>query len=127
MVTLTETGANTGVFESQNDNDSSNIVVTGDVNDDFTIAYADDDVQVFIEDFDSTLELIADGTWDSGETATVRLTDENLNLNTLIDDDLTKDSANLPVMRFGTPMTLRTLMLNLRYLTTRHLLMAKHS
>ena len=108
-VTLTETGANTGVFESQNDDDSSNIVVTGDVNDDFTIAYADDDVQVFIEDFDSTLELIADGTWDSGETATVRLTNENLNLNTLKDDDLTKDSPNLPVVRFGTPMTLREL------------------
>ena len=113
-VTLIETGANTGVFESQNEandslnivGDSSNIVVTGDVNDDFTIAYADDDVQVFIEDFDSTLELIADGTWDSGETATVRLTNENLNLNTLIDDDLTIDSPNLPVMRFGTPMTL---------------------
>ena len=98
FVTLTETGANTGVFESQNDDDSSNIVVTGDENDDFTIAYADSDVQVFIEDFDSTLELIADGTWDSGETATVRLTNENLNLNTLTDDDLTKDSDNLPVL-----------------------------
>ena len=108
FVTLTETGANTGVFESQNDDDSSNIVVTGDENDDFTIAYADDDVQVFIEEFDSTLELIADGTWDSGETATVRLTNENLNLNTLLDDDLTKDSPNLPVMRFGTPMTLKS-------------------
>ena len=33
QVTLTETGANTGVFESQNDDDSSNIVVTGDEND----------------------------------------------------------------------------------------------
>ncbi len=108
LVTLTETGANTGVFESQNADDSSNIDVTGVENDDFTIAYADDDVQVFIEEFDSTLELIADGTWDSGETATVRLTDENLNLNTLLDDHLTKDSDNLPVMRFGTPMTLRS-------------------
>ena len=107
MVTLTETGSNTGVFESQNGDDRSNIVVTGVENDDFTIAYADDDVQVFIEEFDSTLELIADGTWDSGETATVRLTNENLNLNTLLDDHLTKDSDNLPVMRFGTPMTLR--------------------
>ena len=107
-VTLTETGSNTGVFESQNADDSSNIVATGEENDDFTIAYADDDVQVFIEVFDSTLELIADGTWDSGETATVRLTDENLNLNTLLDDDLTKDSDNLPVMTFGDPMTLRS-------------------
>ena len=53
-VTLTETGANTGVFESQNDDDSSNIEVTGVENDDFTIAYADSDVQVFIESFDTT-------------------------------------------------------------------------
>ena len=102
-------------------------MVTGDVNDDFTIAYADDDVQVFIEDFDSTLELIADGTWDSGETATVRLTNENLNLNTLKDDDLTKDSDNLPVMRFGTPMTLRDFGVVPTILTTRYLLMTKHS
>ena len=36
----------------------------GSENDDFTIDYADADVQVFIESFDSTLELIADGTWD---------------------------------------------------------------
>ena len=96
QVTLTETGSNTGVFESQNDDDSSNIEVTGDENDDFTIAYADSDVQVFIEDFDSTLEVIADGTWDSGETATVRLTNENLNLNTLTDQNMEIGDDDLP-------------------------------
>ena len=74
-----ETGANTGVFESQNGDDGSNISPNGNENDDFTIEYADSDVQVFIEDFDSTLEVIADGTWDSGESLTVRLTNENLN------------------------------------------------
>ena len=88
LVTLTETGSNTGVFESQNDDDSSNIEVVGDENDDFTIAYADGDVQVFIESFDSTLEAIADGTWNSGDTITVRLTDENLNTNTLTEQDM---------------------------------------
>ena len=36
-----ETGANTGVFESQHD-DESNIVANGEENDDFTIAYADE-------------------------------------------------------------------------------------
>ena len=46
------------------------------------------DVQVFIEDFDSTLEVIADGTWNSGESLTVRLTNENLNTNTLTDQDM---------------------------------------
>ena len=107
-VTLTETGANTGVFESQNDDDSSNIVVTGDENDDFTIEYADSDVQVFIEDFDSTLELIADGTWNSGEAATVRLSNENLNTNTLTDQDMELGDDNLPILMFGDPITLAT-------------------
>ena len=54
----------------------------------FTIDYADDSVQVFIEDFDSTLETIADGTWNSGDTITVRLTNENLNTNTLTDQNM---------------------------------------
>ena len=107
-VTLTETGANTGVFESQNGDDLSGITVTGDENDDFTIAYADGDVQVFIESFDSTLVVIADGTWDSGETATVRLSNENLNLNTLIGDDFAIGDDDLPVLIQGDPITLAT-------------------
>ena len=72
-------------------------MATGDENDDFTIAYADSDVQVFIEDFDSTLEVIADGTWDSGESLTVRLTNENLNTNPItlhtVDIERTGDAA----------------------------------
>ena len=108
LVILRETGSNTGVFESQDKDDSSNIAVTGDENDDFTIAYADDDVQVFIEDFDSTLEVIADGTWDSGESLTVRLTNENLNTNTLTDQDMAIGDDNLPILMFGAPITLAT-------------------
>ena len=108
LVTLTETGSNTGVFESQNDDDSSNIEVVGDENDDFTIAYADGDVQVFIESFDSTLEAIADGTWNSGDTITVRLTDQNLNTNTLTEQDMGIGDDNLPILMFGDPITLAT-------------------
>ena len=107
-ITLTETGSNTGVFESQNSDDGSNIVVTGDENDDFTIAYADGDVQVFIEDFDSTLETISDGTWNSGGSITVRLTDENLNTNTLTDQDMELGDDALPILMFGDPITLAT-------------------
>ena len=107
IVRFEETGANTGVFESQN-NDESNIVATGDENDDFTIAYADSDVQVFIEDFDSTLEVIAAGTWDSGESLTVRLTNENLNTNTLTEQDMAIGDDNLPILMFGEPITLAT-------------------
>ena len=83
-------------------------MATGDENDDFTIAYADDSVQVFIEDFDSTLEVIADGTWNSGDTITVRLTDENLNTNTLTDQDMEIGDDNLPVLIQGEPITLAT-------------------
>ena len=107
IVRFEETGANTGVFESQHD-DESNIKATGGENDDFTIAYADSDVQVFIEDFDSTLELIADGTWNSGETATVRLSDENLDFNTLDDENMEIDDE-LPVLILGEPITLRNI------------------
>ena len=107
LVVLRETGSNTGVFESQL-NDNSDIKVNGDENDDFTIEYADDSVQVFIEDFDSTLELIADGTWDSGETVTVRLSDENLDFNTL-DDENMEIGDELPVLILGEPITLRNL------------------
>ena len=92
---------------SQND-DESNIVATGDENDDFTIEYADSDVQVFIEDFDSTLEVIAAGTWDSGESLTVRLTNENLNTNTLTEQDMAIGDDNLPILMFGEPITLAT-------------------
>ena len=96
------------MFESQNDDDGSNITVTGDENDDFTIAYADSDVQVFIEDFDSTLKTISDGTWNSGNTITVRLTDENLNTNTLTDQDMELGDDALPILMFGEPITLAT-------------------
>ena len=49
---------------------------------------------MFIESFDTTLEMIADGTWDSGETAHREADNENLNLNTLKDDELTLDSPD---------------------------------
>ena len=108
LIILTETDSNTGVFESQNGDDVSNIKATGNENDDFTIAYADGDVQVFIEDFDSTLETISDGTWNSGNTITVKLTDENLNTNTLTDQDMELGDDNLPILMFGDPITIAT-------------------
>ena len=79
IVTIDETGSNTGVFESQSDDDSEISVKEGASDGDtFTIGYADDDQQIIVNDFSSTLELIADGTWDSGESLTIRLSSENL-------------------------------------------------
>ena len=107
VVTIDETGSNTGVFESQS-NDISEISVKmgADDGDTFTIGYADDDQQVIVDSFDSTLELVADGTWNSGDTLTVRLTNENLNINTLTDDDMKITNSILPTMTFGAPITI---------------------
>ena len=49
---------------------------------------------------------MADGTWNSGDTLTVRLTNENLNINTLTDDDMKITNSILPTMTFGAPITI---------------------
>ena len=53
IVAIDETGSNTGVFESQS-NDNSEIRVSDDASsgDTFTIGYADDDQQVIVNDFE---------------------------------------------------------------------------
>ncbi len=110
IVTIDETGSNTGVFESQ-DGDVSEISVSEGASDGdtFTITYADAGTnakqQVIVNDFSATLALITDGAWSAGQTITVRLSSENLNLNTLVDDDMTPGSDDLPVMTFGSPIT----------------------
>ena len=106
-VIIDETGTNTGVFESE-DGDISEISVSDDAasGKTFTVEYADDSQQVIVDDFGTTVDLIADGTWDSGEPLTVRLSDENLNTNTLDDDDMGITDPVLPTMTFGTPLTI---------------------
>ena len=103
-MTIDETGSNTGVFESQSDDDSEISVKEGASDGDtFTIGYADNDQQVIVNDFSSTLELIADGTWDSGESLTIRLSSENLDLNTLDDESMTIKSPDLAGTDAGRP------------------------
>ena len=108
IVTIDETGSNTGVFESSDGNDNSEISVKEGASDGdtFTVGYADDDQQVIVNDFSSTLELIADGTWDSGESLTIRLSSENLDLNTLDDESMTIGDEHLAVLMLGDPITL---------------------
>ena len=107
VVAIDETGTNTGVFESQSGDISEiSINATAVSGDTFTIAYADDDQQIIVDDFDSTLELIADGTWDSSEPLTIRLTNENLDFNTLIDNDMVFTDDDLAVLMMGDPVTL---------------------
>ena len=117
VVTIEETGTNTGVFESDDDG-TSEISINDDASpgDTLTIEYAADSQQIIVDDFDSTLELIADGTWDSSEPLTIRLTNENLDLNTLDDHDMTFTDDDLAVLVMGDPITLD----NVRSVTTDH-------
>ena len=89
------------MFESQDDS----IKIEGVENDKLTIDYAGNSIQVFIGSFDSALEMIADGTWDSGESLTVRLSDETLDKDTMTDEEM-KIGDVLPVLMVGTPITL---------------------
>ena len=108
IVVVDETGSNTGVFESSDGDGNSEIRVSDGASsgDTFTVGYADDDQQVIVNDFSSTLELIANGTWDSGETLTIRLSSEDLDLNTLDDEDMTIESDDVAVLMLGDPVTL---------------------
>ena len=116
-VTISETRSNTGVFESDNDGDSEiSISDEASPGDTLTIEYAADSQQIIVDDFDSTLELIADGTWDSSEPLTIRLTNENLDLNTLDDHDMAFTDDDLAVLVMGDPITLD----NVRSVTTDH-------
>ena len=49
------------------------------------------------------MELIADGTWDSGETLTIRLSSKNLDLNTLDDESMTIGDDHLARTDAGRP------------------------
>ena len=115
VVQIEETGTNTGVFESDDDGNSEiNIKDDASPGDTLTIEYAADSQQIIVDDFDSTLELIADGTWDSSEPLTIRLTNENLDLNTLDDHDMKFAHDDLAVLVMGDPITLD----NVRSVTT---------
>ena len=104
-VTIEETGANTGVFESST---GIKVVDTADPGQSFSITYAGESQQIIVGDFSSTLELAADGAWDPREDLIVRVTDERLNLDTETDAALTTDSGDIPVVILGEPITLGT-------------------
>ncbi len=95
------------MFESD-DGGTSEISINDEASpgDTLTIEYAADSQQIIVDDFDSTLELIADGTWDSSEPLTIRLTNENLDLNTLDDHDMALTDDDLAVLIMGDPVTL---------------------
>ena len=107
VMIFTETGSNTGVFESWDSDDKSRLVVSMSTGDTYDLDYDGESERVFVDDSDPELALDK-STWNSGDELTVTVTDENLNLNTKGDDDMTLNSTDIPVLILGDPVTLAT-------------------
>ena len=110
--TMTESGPNTGVFESWDSNGISSLVTKDDIAAD-TVAifkYAANSADVIITYNNASIEMEApDGDWLPGQAVTVRVTDPDLNQNPTVAETLTigNSSANIPTIKVGSPLTLR--------------------
>ena len=107
-----ETAENSGVFVNTDDNDSSNLKVTSAAlrGTTATIDY-NDSAQSFVVAHDfATIDMDASSVgdeWNSGEEMTIVLYDQDLNLNTMKDEDLTVQGGTLvPSIQIGTPLSL---------------------
>ena len=107
-----EDADNTGTFSNVDNKDDANLIVNTAAKrgTTATIDY-NDSAQSFVvaNDFgvlDMVESTIGDE-WNSGESLTVRLTDQDLNKNTWNDEDLTiADSVLIPSLQIGSPITL---------------------
>jgi hypothetical protein len=110
-----ETAENSGVFVNTDDADVSNLTVTTDATMRGQTATFDynDSAQSFVVAHDfATIEMdvasVGDE-WNSGEEMTIRLHDQDLNLNTMADEDLTVAGGTLvPSIQIGSPLSLTT-------------------
>ena len=110
-VFMIESGANTGVFESFDSNGDSQIITideaTGDTKTVFS--YGGNSVDMIITYVDATIDIDAgSGTWMPATTATITLTDNDMNRNPTSDETLEiGDETDLvPTIVMGTPKTL---------------------
>ena len=92
QVTMYETGTNTGVFTNIDDADKANILVRtnavrGTV---ATVDYNDTQQSVLVGYNTASIDFVDDdiGEWNSGETMTITLTDDDRNLNNTADEDI---------------------------------------
>jgi hypothetical protein len=89
-----ETSENSGVFVNTDNNDKANIAVAVDAKRGTTATFDyNDSAQSFVVANDFGVidmdESSVGGEWNSGETLTVTLIDQDLNMNTALDEDLT--------------------------------------
>jgi len=110
-VTMTESGANTGVFESWNaDGDSEIYTITAATADkQHTFKYGGNSVDVIIAYNDATITMThGSGDWETGVDATITIVDPDLNTNPGSAETLSigNSSSVIPTIIVGSPLTL---------------------
>ena len=113
VVTILETQPNSGIFKTTDDADESIIVIADGAQRGFTgtIDFADDPISVLVRNYPGSLAMDVNGiggTWNGGEEITVTLDDGDLNLNSLVDQDISLDNwaQKIPTVIIGSPLTL---------------------
>jgi len=112
-VVMTESGVNTGVFESFDLNGNSEIVtIAGAAADTATVfSYGGDSVDMIITFNDATISLDnGGGDWLPTQAATVTIVDPDMNRNPGTDETLEigDETAIIPTIKMGSPLTLST-------------------
>jgi hypothetical protein len=113
-VTVVETEASSGIFQATDESDTSQIFVALDAprGTTATIDYNDSASSILVANFFGTLsmdEAALGGEWNSGEELSVLLTDQDINLNSRIDEDISLADPRftlIPSLRIGSPITL---------------------
>ena len=112
-MTFFEGGENSGIFYNTDDSDVSNLIVNATAKRGMTATFDyNDSAQSFIvaNDF-GTIDMVESSVgaeWNSGENLVVTIVDQDLNKNSLIDEDMTLRTHNttIPALRIGSPITL---------------------
>ena len=103
-----------GIFQNTDESDTSNIRVATDAprGTTATVDYNDSPTSVLVANFFGTIDMDATalgGEWNSGEEIPVTLTDQDVNLNSKVDEDIDVSDSRftlIPSLRIGSPITL---------------------
>ena len=103
---MTETGANTGVFESFDVNGAAEFETSAEAAADTKIvfSYGGNSVDMIITYNDATISLDAGGDWSPGQSATISVNDPDQNRNPTSAETLSvgDETAVIPTIKMGT-------------------------
>jgi len=109
---MTESGANTGVFESWDANGSASFTTKPEAAADGQVifSYGGNSVDMIITYQDAQLTMDAGGDWAPGQTATITLVDSDANKNPTSAETLNAydETVKIPTIKMGSPLTLAT-------------------